>query len=107
MKTAWDLLTEREQEIAHLMSWGITSKEIAAKLGISWRSIEQHKHSIYGKVGATNIVGALRKLFVLVPIDGGEVGPDPKVLAHATERELVGPVTVRTEYARQAMVRRS
>jgi DNA-binding NarL/FixJ family response regulator len=42
-------LTEREQEIARLVAAGQMSKEIAAKLNLSVRTVEKHRANIMEK----------------------------------------------------------
>jgi DNA-binding CsgD family transcriptional regulator len=46
-------LTSREWEIALLAADGITSKEIAAKLFVSTRTVESHLQRVYRKLGVT------------------------------------------------------
>lgn len=42
-------LTKREAEIAELFAWGASKKEVAAKLYVSPRTVENHARSIYEK----------------------------------------------------------
>ncbi|WP_345801503.1 LuxR C-terminal-related transcriptional regulator [Microbacterium sp. AZCO] len=44
-------LTRREREIAALAASGASSKEIAAKLFLSTRTVDNHLQSVYGKLG--------------------------------------------------------
>lgn len=44
-------LTPRELEVAELLAWGAAKKEVAAKLSISPRTVENTARSIYGKLG--------------------------------------------------------
>jgi len=46
-------LTKRENEIAELIAWGATKKDIANKLFISARTVENTARSIYEKTGVT------------------------------------------------------
>lgn len=48
-------LTDREKEIMHLVIAGHANKEIAEKLGISYRTVENHRAHIMVKTGATNL----------------------------------------------------
>jgi DNA-binding CsgD family transcriptional regulator/CheY-like chemotaxis protein len=45
------LLTEREEEILFLVAGGKANKEIAAQLGISYRTAVNHVHNMFSKLG--------------------------------------------------------
>lgn len=44
-------LTKRESEVAELLAWGAAKKEVAEKLFISTRTVENTARSIYVKTG--------------------------------------------------------
>jgi DNA-binding CsgD family transcriptional regulator len=46
-------LTRREREVAGLAASGASNKEIAAKLSLSARTVENHLQSVYAKLGVT------------------------------------------------------
>jgi DNA-binding CsgD family transcriptional regulator len=46
-------LTRREREVASMAAAGASSREIAAKLVLSVRTVENHLQSVYGKLGVT------------------------------------------------------
>lgn len=48
-------LTKRESEITELFAWGATKKDVANKLFISERTVENHARNIYVKIGVTKI----------------------------------------------------
>jgi DNA-binding NarL/FixJ family response regulator len=48
--TGYDLLTAREQEIMGLLAEGLSAKEVANKLFISPKTVENHRHSIMRKL---------------------------------------------------------
>jgi len=50
-------LSEREREVLQLLCQEYTSKEIAEKLYISYRTVEGHRRSMQEKTGSRNIVG--------------------------------------------------
>ena len=47
------ILTKRESEIAELIAWGATKKDVANRLFISERTVENTARSIYEKTGVT------------------------------------------------------
>lgn len=55
-----DVLTPREREIAALVTGALSSKEVAAKLGLSTRTVEKHRANIYAKLGVRDVVGLTR-----------------------------------------------
>ncbi|NKB35571.1 MAG: hypothetical protein GKR93_00190 [Gammaproteobacteria bacterium] len=57
-------LTRREIDIVHLVSTGMTNPEMAKKLFISTRTIQNHLRSIFAKVGVhnrTSLISTLAK----------------------------------------------
>ena len=52
-------LTEREQEVLEAVAHGERSKEIAAQLGISERTVKAHLASIYDKLGVDSRAAAI------------------------------------------------
>ena len=53
-------LTEREQEIARLVAAGQMSKEIAARLNLSVRTVEKHRANIMEKIGVREVASLTR-----------------------------------------------
>ena len=49
-------LTPREQEVCILVATGKMNEEIAAFLGISPRTVEDHRHNVYRKLKVRNVV---------------------------------------------------
>lgn len=47
-------LSRRETEVAHLLAWGASKKEVADMLFISTRTVENTARNIYAKVGIQN-----------------------------------------------------
>src|SRR3954452_18497875 len=47
-------LTEREREVLRMVGTGHTTREIAVRLGISAKTVENHKHRIFSKLGVHN-----------------------------------------------------
>ena len=54
-----DLLTERERSVLALLADGATSKEIARQLGLSTKTIENHRARILEKLGVSNTAAAI------------------------------------------------
>ena len=48
-------LTKRESEIAELFAWGASKKDVANRLYISERTVENHARNIYAKIGCQKI----------------------------------------------------
>ena len=65
-------LTAREREVLEQAAQGLHAKEIAAKLGISPRTVEVHKTRIMEKLGVRNVAELVR--FALSS-EGGEGKP--------------------------------
>lgn len=53
-------LTHREMEIAELISFGLTEKEIANYLDISVFTLKTHKRNLFNKTGCRNIADVTR-----------------------------------------------
>jgi len=51
-------LTRREHQLAHLLTAGLSNKEIAAQLNLSEQTIKNHIHRILRKLGAHDRLGA-------------------------------------------------
>lgn len=55
--SALDTLTPREREVFERIARGDTNKEIAARLGISPRTVETHRESLMQKLGIRTVAG--------------------------------------------------
>ncbi|MGV0814689.1 response regulator transcription factor [Mycolicibacterium boenickei] len=73
-------LTDREQEVAWLMTHGLTNKEIADRLHISAGTVKSHVHNVICKLGVQRRAYVARKLG-----HGGATAADPRL------REFVLP----------------
>lgn len=52
-------LTRREQELAHMISTGLSNKEIAVKLNLSEQTVKNHVHHMLRKLGTDNRIAAV------------------------------------------------
>lgn len=71
-------LTRREREVISLLSEGMTSKEIARVLGLSYRTVEEHRARLMKKFGVNNTAGLIQSL--------GGIGGDHVVAKEKTRR---------------------
>lgn len=53
----YQLLGAREREVLKLLAEGLTSKEIAQRLGVALKTVETHRRNIAQKVGERSIAG--------------------------------------------------
>jgi DNA-binding NarL/FixJ family response regulator len=53
-------LTEREREVLVVAAEGLTAREIAVRLGVRERTVTTHLARIYGKLGVSNRMSAIR-----------------------------------------------
>ncbi|MDB5098570.1 MAG: two component transcriptional regulator, LuxR family [Cyanobacteria bacterium RYN_339] len=60
-----DALSDRELEILRTLAHDLTNKEIAARLGISDRTVQQHLANITSKLGVASRTGAVLKALQL------------------------------------------
>jgi DNA-binding CsgD family transcriptional regulator len=75
-RNATHRLTRREKEILDLVARGLAAKQVATQLGISPKTVEQHKTRIFAKLGVRNQTAAVSVLL------GGV--DRPGLFAHAT-----------------------
>jgi len=63
MLDPYNLLTVREREALQLAAAGLSSREIAARISISVRTVEQHRQSMMRKMGFKNQTALIRFAF--------------------------------------------
>jgi len=56
-------ISQREQEILHLIAWEHNSREIAKELFISEHTVITHRKNLLNKMDAKNTAGLVRKAF--------------------------------------------
>jgi len=58
--TAYESLTAREQEVMVMLAEGLSVKEIAGRIYISARTVENHRSAIFRKLGIQSIIELVR-----------------------------------------------
>lgn len=56
-------LSRRETEVCGYIVRGFTTKETARRIGISYRTVEQHRLSIFAKLRVNNAVRLTRLVY--------------------------------------------
>lgn len=59
-EAGWHCLSMREREVLQLVAEGRTSKEIAARLGLSDKTVEAHRTSFMGKLDLHSVADVVR-----------------------------------------------
>ena len=60
LKTRFESLTPREQEVIGLVTAGLMNKQIAAKLGVSEITVKVHRSNVMKKMGARSLADLVR-----------------------------------------------
>jgi two-component system response regulator FixJ len=58
-------LSPRQKEVMHLVADGLSNKEIALRLGISPRTVENYRAWVMERMGAANIAELVRKVLII------------------------------------------
>lgn len=64
---AWQVLTDREQQIAQLVSLGLTSRQIAERAFISENTVKQHLKRIFAKTNVSNRAELIQLIWTSAP----------------------------------------
>lgn len=56
-------ITDRERQVLHLIAYEHTAKEIAAKLFVSYETVNSHRKNIMSKLDVKNTAGMVRVAF--------------------------------------------
>ena len=70
-KPVAEALTPRERQVVQLVAQGLSSKEIATRLGLSAKTVANHRLSIMTKLGIHNVAAVTR-----YAIEHGLINPD-------------------------------
>ena len=69
-------VTPKEREVLQLLAVGMSSKQIAGKMAISFHTVESHRKSLRVKFGARNVAEVITKAYQLIPLQPGLIlGP--------------------------------
>ena len=60
MRTNFETLTPREQEVIGFVTAGLMNKQIAAELGVSEVTVKVHRGNVMKKMGAHSIADLVR-----------------------------------------------
>jgi two-component system response regulator FixJ len=58
-------LSPRQKEVMHLVTEGLSNKEIALRLGISPRTVENYRAWVMERMGAANLAELVRKVLMI------------------------------------------
>jgi two-component system response regulator FixJ len=58
-------LSPRQKEVMHLVVDGLSNKEIALRLGISPRTVENYRAWVMERMGAANLAALVRKVLII------------------------------------------
>ena len=70
-----DELTEREREVLSLVAEGLSNSGIAARLGVSERTVETHMSQIFGKLGIEEMPQLHRRVLAVLTLLRGSAAP--------------------------------
>jgi DNA-binding NarL/FixJ family response regulator len=57
-------LTSRQKTVCNLLTQGLRNREISTRLGISHRTVEDHRSAVFKKLGVRNVVQLVRKMIL-------------------------------------------
>jgi FixJ family two-component response regulator len=60
IRNCFSTLTDREREMVELLADGLSSKQIADMIGISFKTVENHRSHLLAKTGAVNVASLVR-----------------------------------------------
>ena len=60
-------VTPKEKVILELLAEGMSSKQIAGRLAISFHTVESHRKSLRIKFGARNVTEVITKAYQIIP----------------------------------------
>jgi two-component system, LuxR family, response regulator FixJ len=61
-------LSPRQKEVMHLVAEGLSNKQIALRLGISSRTVENYRAWVMERMGASNVAELVRMVLIIGPV---------------------------------------
>lgn len=92
-ETITDILTPRQLECMRLVERGLTAKQIAHKLTISHRTVEQHVSDALDALGANNRLAAVARMREIEPKKSAPPPPAPPLREAANIETYLRPDT--------------
>jgi FixJ family two-component response regulator len=87
LRTRFDALSAREQEVMSLVASGLMNKQVAAEIGIVEVTVKVHRHNIMKKLGAKSLAELVRMADALgLPRSDKTEGPT----RHSNHRDATG-----------------
>ena len=59
-RTGYEVLTPRQREVLQLIAEGLSTKEIAARLGVGLKTVESHRTELMERLGIHGVAGLVR-----------------------------------------------
>ena len=60
LRTRYDALSDREQQVMRLVCAGLMNKQVAAEIGVSEVTVKVHRHNLMKKLGAGSLAELVR-----------------------------------------------
>jgi len=77
LREAISTLTTQQRRVLQMVADGMSSKEIAAELSISHRTVEVHRSAIMRKLGAESLADMIRAQLLAGMVTSGSMEPGP------------------------------
>jgi two-component system, LuxR family, response regulator FixJ len=71
-------LSQRQRQVMDLVAKGLSNKEIALRLDISPRTVENYRAWVMEKMGATNLADLVRMVVLLETASGPVIGAEER-----------------------------
>jgi DNA-binding NarL/FixJ family response regulator len=89
-----DALTDRELRVFELMGTGLTTSEIAVRLGVSAKTVESHREKIKHRLGFTDVPSLLHFSFIWAQRHSVGSAKEKESLAAALKQHVPAPTSI-------------